>query len=106
MTRTLITILALGTLLAAFGSARPAEACSIFTAHDQDTVLVGDNEDWYSEEGASGYRPVIKFVPLPVQRLKWWCASAVAVTTRFEPAPTHWSGSSTLPCAPAEVSTQ
>ncbi|MEM1180741.1 MAG: hypothetical protein AAGM22_20515, partial [Acidobacteriota bacterium] len=48
-----VALLAACTLAA---SPRPAEACSIFTFRDADTVLVGNNEDW-REPGYLWFEP-------------------------------------------------
>jgi hypothetical protein len=50
-------------LLFALAWARPAWPCSGFTAHDGQTVLAGQNEDYYGEAYATGMETLLWFVP-------------------------------------------
>jgi len=54
MKRTIPTLI----VLVALGHSTSSEACSIFTAHDDATVLVGNNEDWYGN-----YKSILWFTP-------------------------------------------
>ncbi len=59
--KTLISIF-VGLLLTLQGL-RPAHPCSGFTAHDGQTVLAGQNEDYYGESWQTGMETRIWFVP-------------------------------------------